>query len=645
MCGIAGILNFDRSPVEEDELHTMTDAIAHRGPDGEGFYIDKFLGLGHRRLAILDLEDTGKQPMSYADERYWIVYNGEVYNFVELRHQLETRGYQFHSTGDTEVVVAAYDCWGSECLLRFNGMWAFAIWDSRERVLFLSRDRFGVKPLFFSYTSHRFAFASEIKGLLKVTDRALQPNYLVIRDILSGGTGDTDKNTVFENIYRLGAGSFMKITSDGIGPETNWWNTWSNRVEVPKTRDQQVEMFRDLFEDACRIRLRSDVPVGTLLSGGMDSSSIACTIAKHRENPTWTGANQRLAPDWQNTFTAEYPGMSADEAKYAHDVLDVCGLKGIFIRPVADDIANVFNQLVEQQDTPIGATLIAIHGVYRNVAEHGIKVTLDGQGADEVLSGYEAISAARYYLSRFNLVEMRNAIKCQASLTSATGTANQILNQLLISEVRRRVALRSNVRRLMHKPRILPSEPENGAPARQLQALPDPGSDWFPPTDANILDKELYRQLHRTTLPGILRLYDHAAMAYSVESRMPFMDWRLIVYCLSLPVEQKVSQGYTKVILRQAMQGLLPTSVIERRSKFGFPVPTEWMNNPEVQVWVRSIIYDPRFCKMDYWNGPRLINWFESKSQSPWSGSEKNRLFSVITTFLWHIMHWGSQAL
>ena len=352
MCGIAGIIASDGAPVSLDVIQRMTDAIAHRGPDGEGFHLDGPLGLGHRRLAILDLTDAGKQPMSYAGGRYWITYNGEIYNFLEIRHELENKGYRFTTATDTEVILASYDCWGQECLHRFNGMWAFAIWDRSERRLFLARDRFGVKPLFYMNTPERFTFASEIKAILATLSTRPDPNPLVLCDILSGGTADLRDETLYKGIFHMPAGSWMKVDARGDVQTRKWWETLDHLPEVPKKEAEQVERYLELFTDAVRIRLRSDVPVGSLLSGGMDSSSIVCTIHRHRNDPNWHGKGQRLAADWQRTFTAEYPGLSVDESDYAKAVLNATGITGTWIRPTPEKIGDFIKQMVASRTRP-----------------------------------------------------------------------------------------------------------------------------------------------------------------------------------------------------------------------------------------------------------------------------------------------------
>jgi len=634
MCGIAGILNLDGRPVDRATLEAMTDALAHRGPDGEGFFLDGAVGLGHRRLSILDLSVAGCQPMASRNGRYHITYNGEIYNFVELRRELTDLGFSFQTSTDTEVLLAAFVCWGPACLKKLNGMWAFAIWDKQARTLFLARDRFGVKPLFICHAPKRFAFASEIKALIPAVEFKLRPNLEVLCDVLSGGIPDRGEETVFRGIARVKAGSWMTIDLSAAATQETWWDTWSNRPDVPRDPRAQVERYRELFDDACRIRLRSDVPVGTLLSGGLDSSSVVCTISARRSNFKWSGASERLASDWQRTFTARYPGLSADEGEYPDLVLKAAGLKGTDILPTVQDARTFFQHLVNQQDVPVDQSLYAVHTVYREVARHGIRVTLDGQGADEVLSGYEAMTAARHYLQSGDLKEALAACECQAALSPAHGGKGQVARKVLAAALRSHLPLLTGVRKLLKRPRPV-AEPPSGFPSKALlEARRDDA--WEPPEGAGTLDAELYDQVHRRILPGILRKFDHAAMSYSVESRMPFMDWRLITYSFALPAAQKVSGGFTKVVLREAMRGLVPQQVLERRAKLGFPIPAEWLSTPQVSGWLSSIVSANDFADMPYWNAGAVRKWFSERSSGSWSNRDMVDAIAVAGTYLWH---------
>lgn len=293
----------------------MTARLAHRGPDGQGLHVDGSLGLGHRRLAILDLTPMGHQPMSYAAGRYWITYNGEVYNFLELRHELENLGHRFRSDSDTEIILSAYVQWGRECLLRFNGMWAFAIWDAHDKTLFLARDRFGIKPLFYLLERDRLAFASEWKAFLALPCFARRVDWSTfVTALLDPYCQEGIEECLLLGVRRLLPGHCMTVTPH----ETRvfrWWNTLEHLVEPPTGLQKQAERFRELFEDACRMRMRSDVPIGTSLSGGLDSSSIVCMLAESGRQPG--KAENRLAEDWQRAFIATFPGTPVDERSYA----------------------------------------------------------------------------------------------------------------------------------------------------------------------------------------------------------------------------------------------------------------------------------------------------------------------------------------
>lgn len=637
MCGIAGIFNFNGRPVQQAELKRMTDAIAHRGPDGEGFYMDGPLGLGHRRLAILDLSDTGKQPMEYARGRYWITFNGEIYNFLEIAEELKAKGYVFKSSSDTEVVLAAYDCWGPECLPRFNGMWAFAIWDKSKKILFLSRDRMGVKPLFLYRTATCLVFASEIKAIISLSHIPRRPYPPVITEILLGGTGDRCMETAFEGITRLRAGVWLKVCLDGRQEERQWWDLLENLPTIPKKPTEQIEHFKELFADACRIRLRADVPIGTLLSGGLDSSSILCMIAHDRRSATSGNALERLTPDWQRAYTAEYPGLSADETEYAQAAADKAAISPVKIRPTITDLPMMINRLIQMQDVPIDAGLIAVHAVYASVAEHGTQVTLDGQGADEYLSGYSVIPAACDYLLLGRLYELDMTIRHQTEMTTATGGYFRVLKEVIRQVQRERFPLRTAFRSFIGKPPRLakPITPYGVT----LPALREEASNPLKGPQMQLksfLARSSFTALYQAPLPSILRKYDHAAMASSVESRMPFLDWRLVTYGFALPLAMKVSGGFSKWVLREAMKGIIPEKVRLRRSKFGFPVPEEWLGGPIMQGWIRDLMDSQSFSQSEFWDAQSFRKWFESRTQDGrWTGSDLGTIFSILTTHVW----------
>jgi len=390
MCGIAGILNFNGQPVDSSELDRLTDALNHRGPDGRGTYIDGSLGIGHRRLAILDLSDAGRCPMPYGGsdgKRYWITYNGEVYNFLELRSELEQLGHRFRSQSDTEVILAAYAQWGEDCLLRFNGMWAFAIWDSLEKKLFLARDRFAIKPLYYLPT-HRFVFAAELKAFLALDGFSPAINEQIIPQLIKGSQayeGITEQ-TVMQGVRRLLGGYSLSIDAQGKGVMKKWWETRNHIPQIPVKYEDQVEQFRELFFDAVRIRMRSDVPVGTCLSGGMDSSSVASSMAwLHQKKKQGL---ERCTQDWQHTFVASFPGSKIDERDYADEVAHHISAKPHYwIFDNDEALSHIVDSLWAMEDVYCGIA-VPVWCIYRELRRNNIIVSLDGHGGDELLVGY-----------------------------------------------------------------------------------------------------------------------------------------------------------------------------------------------------------------------------------------------------------------
>ncbi|MFM8392422.1 MAG: asparagine synthase (glutamine-hydrolyzing), partial [Acidobacteriota bacterium] len=388
MCGIAGIFNFRERPSGEAAVQAMCGALAHRGPDGDGFTGGDTgpVWLGHRRLAILDLSPAGQQPFQDPTGRFFITYNGEIYNFLELRRELEDDGYGFRTSSDTEVVLNAWLRWGAGCQQRFNGMWAFAIWDRTEQRLFISRDRFGVKPLFYHADPARFAFASELKAFRYLDDFRLQANDESLWSVLAAPSQlEGTEETLLRGVKRLLPGHSIEVRRGSIRIE-RWWRTLDHLPVPPAKLHEQAEAFRELFLDACRLRLRSDVPVATCLSGGLDSSAVLCTLA-HLDR-TGHGRTQRTASSWQRAFVATFPGTPSDEERFARLAIEHSGADPRY-RPMAATAAvNELEKIIYDFEE-ITATLPApIWSIYLELRREGVVVSLDGHGADELLGGY-----------------------------------------------------------------------------------------------------------------------------------------------------------------------------------------------------------------------------------------------------------------
>jgi len=382
VCGIAGIWQLDGRHVEHATIERFIAALAHRGPDGQGVLIDDAgrLALAHRRLAILDLSAAAAQPMRSASGRYDITYNGEIYNFLELRTELESVGFRFRTEGDTEVILAAFERWGPDCLPRFNGMWSFAIWDLRDRSLFLARDRFGVKPLYVLVEPRRFAFASELKAFLHLDgfEAVADPDALAARL-----AADFSGHVLLHGVDCVPPGHSLTVTPEGTNGR-RWWNTLDHLRSVPRDLATQAEEFRELLFDACRLRMRSDVPAATSLSGGLDSSSVLCALAAAQQR---AGTN-RQAPAWQRAFIAGFPGTSQDETMYATLAAERAGATPVVRQFSGNDFRTHIDAYLYQFEEIGGLFGIATWALYREMRRAGVIVSLEGHGGDELLGGY-----------------------------------------------------------------------------------------------------------------------------------------------------------------------------------------------------------------------------------------------------------------
>lgn len=591
MCGIAGLWNLNGDPIQTELLRCFIDSLAHRGPDGSDIYIDSkaYLGLGHRRLAIIDTSDGGRQPMPHADGRYWIVFNGEMYNFLELKAELEQLGYRFKTESDTEVILNAYHHWGEDCQLKFNGMWALAIWDSVERRLFISRDRFGVKPMIYHYDENHFAFASEMKAFLELDwfrpefDPAMVALALTNERLIEG-----DERCMLKGLNHLLGGHSLTLKQGEAPKIRRWWNTLDHLETVPQTYEDQVTLFRELFLDACRIRMRSDVPIGTALSGGLDSSSILCGMTHIRNT---TDASDRLAHEWQKAFIMTYPGAVIDERKYADEVIKKTGVSPIYCTGNSDLYLDHFDEILFQyeeiSDIHLGPWLV--HKIQR---ENNVVVTIDGHGGDELLGGYpwHVTAALKDSISKFSPHHARDVISIMKGLELFPQ------NQFYI---RSALALFSKMKRENKQPWLMQPAADFTSSAYNY--------DMPLIKDRDALFKSLYVDYHFTQLPTNLRDFDRLSMAHGVEVRSPFMDWRLACFAFSLPSSAKIGSGFTKRILRDALKGILPESIRTRTRKLGFPNLAEAWTSPRAQEFICDIVHSADFQQSIIWDGKKVL--------------------------------------
>jgi len=617
MCGIFGHVGF----IEPKLAQVCTDTLAHRGPDGVGLWHMPEVTFGHRRLSILDLSDNAKQPMSYAEGRYHITFNGEIYNFLEIRAELESMGCRFYSESDTEVVLAAFSVWGEACQQRFNGMWAFAVWDTREKALFLSRDRFGKKPLFYTVLpGEKFAFASEMKAFFPLL-KEVRPNKVLVMDARRIFSYEATDECVIEELKRFPAGNCGWFREGKLALK-RWWNTLDYLTPVPSRYEDQVEQFRELFLDACRLRMRSDVPLGTALSGGLDSSATISAMAYIAQH----GKTQRMGESWQHAFVASFPGTPLDETKYARMVTDHLGIDAtvIEIDPLQaiadmDRYFYLFEDLYITSPIPFMLT-------YGAVKTHGTSVTLDGHGADELFGGYN-----------FDyLIALKDAGLNLKQAYEIVGTHYDSLPK----DSRQFAKMPSKSRFIaeFHAKRLAKKILRHGS----RHASRDAQHPMWRSLDH--LNQQLYISTHETILPTLLRNYDRYSMANGVEIRMPFMDHRIVTLAFSLPWAAKVRGGFSKAIVRDAMAPYMPHEVAYRKTKIGFNSPiVDWMKGPlktyfldtmSSQSFRNSGLIDPNKVE-------RAVHYVIDNPDAKFLDGE--RAWTMLTPYLWEraVLNYG----
>lgn len=568
MCGIAGIISKNSSLVTLNRLTQMADVLKHRGPDGEGYWINdsQQVGFSHRRLAIIDLTDAGKQPMHYL-QRYTIVYNGEIYNYPELRESLEKAGYQFRSQTDTEIILAAYDFYDDKCLAFFDGMFAFAIWDEKEQELFAARDRFGEKPFYYYTDAEQFVFASEMKalwvaGIKKELNLKMAFNFLTIG--YTDNPNDTDE-TSFENISKLPPGSFIKypLKKAEIIIE-RFWDIDLENSNHSISDESVIEKFDELFLTSVGRRMRSDVAVGTSLSGGLDSSSIVA--AAYQVNAD---------SDSHTCFTAAFPGYAKNEFDFAQQVAHKYQLKHFSVSPTAHDLISDMDKLLYHQEEPFGsASILVQYKVYELAKQQGITVLLDGQGADETLAGYH-----KYYkwywqqlFQQRKLVGSKEVAAAQALGVKEKFGVRNILGALFPDFASVFLERQYLVNALSHEDLT-----------KEFIQQQSKEAYYTRPTVLN-LNGALYFNTCIHGLEELLRYADRNSMAHGREVRLPFLNHHLVDFLFTLPARYKIRQGWTKWLLRKSMENELPQNIVWRKDKIGFEPPQlKWMEDKNVQ--------------------------------------------------------------
>lgn len=654
MCGIAGIWHLNNKQLEEGKLKRFTDSIKHRGPDGAGYKIfdDVNLGFGHRRLSILDLTDLGKQPMNYADSNLCITYNGEVYNFIEIKKELKTFGYTFYTDSDTEVILAAYHKWGFEAFNKFNGMWAIALYNVSTKKLLLCRDRFGVKPLYYSFIKDEsFSFASETYAFKFLDDFNISFNesnltQSLVNPVLIEGSG----NTIFNTIFQVLPGHFVEVDQTTKVIEQKRWFQIPQHYNSKISFAEATEEFNYLFERSLKLRLRSDVPVASALSGGLDSSSVYCKLQEIKKSNQLV---ERSDGNYSKAFVATFKGTAQDEKIFAEQVINYTNGQVKYIETDFNSIiSNIESSCVLFND--ITATPISVlSDVYRAMKADGITVSMDGHGVDEMLYGYKslvgmAINEALYSGDTNYFEDLKSTYLDM--FADEDKIDEKLKLDLKIKKLRALYGLDTKIGELKHdvksflKGHVFPRK-------EFYQYKPLALNNWFlrpsspalkDLTDKKInigfydqAEKELAIDFYYRNIPYNMRDFDRAAMQHGIEIRMPFMDYKLVNFCFSLPMKYKVGNGFTKLILREAMKGKMPESIRTRKTKIGMGAPlNDWFND-QLSTYILDQVSSQEFLNSNYWNGKEIKKMVDDNCKNKsWQLNEAQSFWNILNAFI-----------
>lgn len=582
MCGISGIISTNNNAIDESTLKLMNNALSHRGPDDEGYYIDRNIGLAHRRLSIIDLS-SGHQPLSNEDESIWITYNGEIYNYLELRSVLIQKGHIFKTNSDTEVLIHLYEEYGYNCLNKLNGMFAFVLYDKNKKIIFGGRDRLGIKPFYYCFKDDFFLFASEIKAILKNPDAKSSPNYDGINDYLSFQFCLGNK-TLFKNIFKLLPGNYF--TLDLSKNEFNIFQYWDLdfTVDTYHTEGYFIDTLLRLIEDSVRLRLRSDVEIGSHLSGGLDSSTIACISSSLLENEmnlkTFTGGFKE---------SKEY-----DETYYAKLVSESAGTVHHEIFPESSDFINYLPELIYYMDEPAAGPGLFPQYCVSKLASENVKVVLGGQGGDEIFGGYarylvayleQCIKGAIFETQEegHHVVTLESIVPNLSILKQYAPMMQSFWKQGLFDTMERRYF--NLIFRGDNNSNTLS---ENYRIDKEL-AFNNFNKVFSNSNTLSYLNKMSYFDI-KASLPALLQVEDRTSMSVSLESRLPLLDYRIVELMAHVPPTIKYKGGMTKYLFKKAIKNVIPEDVFERKDKMGFPVPlTEWYND-KLKDYVNEIL-------------------------------------------------------
>lgn len=598
MCGIAGYYEKGIS-IKKELFENMVDMVSYRGPDGRGTYYEDDIALGHRRLSVIDTSEAGAQPLHY-DNRYIVVYNGEIYNYIEIKELLLNEGYRFNSCSDSEVLVAAYSFWGEKCVEHFIGMWAFAIYDRQEKSIFASRDPYGIKPFYYYYSKNKLVFSSEIKQIIYVLNTVNYVNLDVLMNYLINGRQDYSEDTFFRNIKQLRPGCVLKynISNDSLVVKKYYY--YKNKCNN-NSFSENADYFRKEFENSISLHLRSDVPVGFCLSGGLDSSAIVCMTDMIKNKHGDTG--YRL-----HTISSCFDDYEYDEQEYIDEVVKRTNVESHKIFPRMDELWEKLDEIIFHMDEPIcSSSVFAQWSVFREAKAQGLTVMLDGQGADEQLAGYTEFYEVRFadLFRRLKFITLYSEYRSYCRLR-ACHENNYLGLKTLISAFAHSIPLpkciRKKKRMYQIKKMLVPFSEK-----QMIKYFVNNCVEY----NRNNPDKYIIDNFE-SGLQALLHFEDRNSMAFSIESRVPFLCKCLVDVTFEIPFEHKINGGVTKVVLREALKDVLPEKIFNRYSKLGFVTPEDkWMNS------------NPDFIKKEFMNAievlspilPRdtALKWFEKE--------------------------------
>jgi len=600
MCGISGIINFNNNPVQEKDIRLMMQKMKHRGPDDDGVFIENNVGLGFVRLSILDLSIAGHQPMLSKDNRFVIIFNGEVYNYIEIREELKD-DFVFNTGTDTEVVLAAFQKWGKACLDKFNGMFAFVIFDKETKEIFAARDRFGIKPFYYYQDDEIFIFASEIKSILPLVNK--QANDSIIFDYLLYNRTDHSEQTFFNNIKKLPHGSYLIINNFKV--EVNSWYDLSYKIKNQKSLSPKD--YRVLLNDSIKLRLRADVPIGVSLSGGIDSSAIVSSLIKDFDLTNL------------NTFSAVYgKDEPSDESEFI-DVFKSMVKNMHYTYPDADTFFNDFNDFIDTHNEPVPD--IGPYAQYKvmELASKSVTVTLDGQGADEQLGGYHYFFGS-YYRELLRDFKFLNFITENIHYFKKHHSINALKYMIYYMSPN---FLQEKTNRSKF-PSIANGFIDNNNSTKEINKL------LYNPKSLN----ESLLQHFNSKLEHLLKWEDLNAMHFSIESRVPFLDFRLVEATLNTPSHQKIYKGETKHILREALKNILPEKIANRKDKKGFTSPRDkWFKTEKFKNYIMELLNSESFKNRKYFDSEIAISQYKLHLEGKKDASKE--IWKWINLELW----------